>query len=270
MQRIAPRRGWFTRRLPEPLAWTCLTAFRGETSASIWASRVRKSGVIEIEHPTLCGSQIDRTRLVGGLLGRYETLSSCQVDRRTHRLQVRFKPCRIGLAELLESAQSLLAGMSSGGSLANTECLPAVPSPSEPTILVTGPRRLVFLALGGGAFAMIFVGLAIPGIPTVTFAMLSSYYLARSSIRLHGQLVRSRFFGPLIREWSLHHGLSMASKTKLFVLTMSVVGLSFLLVGITPVVLTVTFVLSTAGLVSLVRLPGVEVAQRALTGLISA
>jgi len=62
----------------------------------------------------------------------------------------------------------------------------------------------------------------------------------------------------VIREWSHHHGLSLASKTKLFVLTMGVVGLSFLLVGITPVVLTVTFVLTTAGVVSLVRLPGVE------------
>ena len=109
---------------------------------------------------------------------------------------------------------------------------------------------------------MIFVGLAIPGIPTVPFVMLSSYYLARSSIRLHGRLVRSRFFGPVVREWSLHHGLSLASKTKLFVLTFVVVGVSLVLVGITPLVLTVTFVLSTAGLVGLVRLPGVEEGNR--------
>ena len=109
---------------------------------------------------------------------------------------------------------------------------------------------------------MIFVGLAIPGVPTVTFAMLSSYYLARSSIRLHGHLVRSSFFGPVVREWGLHQGLSVKSKTKLFSVTMGVVGISFLLVGITPVVLSVTFVLSTAGLVSLVRLPGVEAEDR--------
>ena len=125
-------------------------------------------------------------------------------------------------------------------------------------MLVKGPRRVVYLALGGGAIVMVLVGLAIPGVPTVTFAMLSGYYLARSSIRLHGRLVRSRFFGPIIREWSLHHGLSAASKAKLFVVTMSVVGLSFVLVGITPLVLSVTFVLSTTGVVSLLRLPGPE------------
>ena len=71
---------------------------------------------------------------------------------------------------------------------------------------------------------MIFVGLAIPGVPTVTFLMLSSYYLARSSIRLHGHLVDSSFFGPIVREWSLRHGLSVTSKTKLFVLTLGPVA----------------------------------------------
>ena len=87
----------------------------------------------------------------------------------------------IELADLLEAAQSVLSGLRSGGSLGQADRLPAVSSDPKPTILVTGPRRLVFLALGGGAFAMIFVGLAIPGVPAVTFAMLSSYYLARSS-----------------------------------------------------------------------------------------
>ena len=70
----------------------------------------------------------------------------------------------------------------------------------------------------------------------------------------------------MIHEWSHHRGLSLISKTKLFVVTMGVVGLSFLLVGITPVVLTVTFVLTTAGVVSLVRLPGVEEENRLSLG----
>jgi uncharacterized protein len=252
------RRGWFTRRSPEPLAWTYLAAFPGEASASIWATRFAEPGLIEIDHSSLPGSEGARTSLTEGLLSRFQTLSSCQVDRRTGRLEVRFEPGRIRLAELLNAAECVLAGMSSGSSAVESDGLPAVSSPQEPTILVTGPRRLFFLALGGGAFVMIFVGLTIPGIPTVTFAMISSYYLARSSILLHGRLVRSSFFEPMLREWSQHHGLSLVSKTKLFFLTMGLVGLSFILVGITPVVLTVTFVLTTAGLVGLVRLPGLE------------
>jgi len=261
-------RGWFTRRSSEPLAWTCLVALPGVRTASIWASRVSEPGLIEIEHACLCGSKVDRKCLVDGLRGRFQSLSLCRVNRRTRRLELRFDPGRLEPAEILEAAQSFLDGTWSSVAAADTNGLSAVSSSSspEPTILVTGPRRLFYLALGGGALAMIFVGLAIPGGPTVTFPMLSSYYLARSSIRLHGHLVRSSFFGPVVREWGLHRGLSVTSKTKLSVLTMGVVGLSFLLVGITPVVLTVTFVLSTAGLVSLVRLPGVEEEDRPSVG----
>ena len=62
--RLSARRGWFARRSPEPLAWSCLTAFPEETSASIWASRVREPGVIEIEHSSLWGSRT-RSRAAG-------------------------------------------------------------------------------------------------------------------------------------------------------------------------------------------------------------
>ncbi len=128
----------------------------------------------------------------------------------------------------------------------------------ERTLLTTGPKRVLYLFLGGSSFAMIFVGLAIPGIPTVPFVMASSYYLARSSRRLHGMLARSSTFGPIVVEWSKHQGLSRMSKAKLAGLTAIVVGISFLLVPLTPLVLIMTFALSSAGLYSLLRLPGID------------
>jgi uncharacterized membrane protein YbaN (DUF454 family) len=128
----------------------------------------------------------------------------------------------------------------------------------EPTLLTTGPKRGLYLFLGGSSFAMIFVGLAVPGIPTVPFVMASSYYLARSSRRLHGMLARSGTFGPIVVEWSKHHGLSRMSKAKLAGLAAIVVGISFLLVPLTPLVLIMTFALSSAGLYSLIRLPGID------------
>ena len=39
---------------------------------------------------------------------------------------------------------------------------------------------------------MTFVGLVVPGIPTVPFLLASSYYLARSSRTLHKRLLESR------------------------------------------------------------------------------
>jgi uncharacterized membrane protein YbaN (DUF454 family) len=141
-------------------------------------------------------------------------------------------------------------------------CLTAFPGTieldQEPTLLTTGPKRVLYLFLGGSSFALIFVGLAIPGIPTVPFVMASSYYLARSSARLHDMLARSRTFGTIVAEWTTHHGLSRMSKAKLAGLTAIIVGVSFLLVPLTPLVLVVTFSLSSAGLYSLLRLPGVD------------
>jgi uncharacterized membrane protein YbaN (DUF454 family) len=135
----------------------------------------------------------------------------------------------------------------------------------EPTLLLTGSKRVLYLFLGGSSFAMIFVGLAIPGIPTVPFVMASSYYLARSSARLHGMLARSRIFGPIVVEWSTHHGLSRMSKAKLAGLTAVIVGISLLLVPLTPLVIVVTFSLSSAGLYSLLRLPGIDAERKSLT-----
>jgi len=87
---------------------------------------------------------------------------------------------------------------------------------------------------------------------------LVSYYLARSSTRLHERLVRSSFFGPIIEEWSTYQGLSRRSKVKLIGLIAVAVGVSLSLVPLTPLVLAVTFVLSSGGLYSLLRLPGVD------------
>ncbi len=87
---------------------------------------------------------------------------------------------------------------------------------------------------------------------------LVSHYLARSSTRLHERLVRSSFFGPIIEEWSTYQGLSRRSKVKLIGLIAVAVGVSLSLVPLTPLVLAVTFVLSSGGLYSLLRLPGVD------------
>ncbi len=211
---------------------------------------------MEIDHESLSGSRAGRSRLVDGLQTHAIGLSSCRVDRRTRKLEVRFEPERFDLAQLVETAEHVLTGRRTEHAFLHPELLPALRS--EPSILVTGPKRLLFLGLGGGSFALIFAGLTIPGIPTVTFAILSSHYLARSSTRLHERLVRSSFFGPIIEEWSTYQGLSRRSKVKLIGLIAVAVGVSLSLVPLTPLVLAVTFVLSSGGLYSLLRLPGVD------------
>lgn len=250
------RRPWFSWRSPQPESWSVLTAFPGESFPSIWKTRVREPGLMEFDHPSLGGSMAHQSRIVKGLRIHASGLSSCRLDRRTRKLEARFDPNRVDLTRLVETADHVLNGKPSGHATLDPELLPALSA--EPSILVTGPKRLLFLGLGGGSFALIFAGLTIPGIPTVTFVILSSYYLTRSSTRLHERLVQSSFFRPIIEEWSTCQGLSRRSKVKLIGLVATAVGVSFTLMPLTPIVLAVTFVLSTGGLYSLLRLPGID------------
>ena len=255
-----PRTGWWSRKSQD---WTHLAAFPRNPSCSIWEARIKVPGLIELGHEALSVNTGRSSGLIGELLARSTAIDACQLDPRTRGLLAQYAPGQVEISSLLDHAEQALKACPPGRLAALSDDVSVASIPGEPTMLVAGPRRILYLTLGGVAFAMIVVGLAIPGIPTVTFLMVSSYYLVRSSTRLYDRLVRSRFFGPVIREWTLRHGLSRRSKGKLAGLTLAAIGASFVLVGITPIVLTVTFVLSSAGLFSLIRLPEVE-AEKAL------
>jgi uncharacterized membrane protein YbaN (DUF454 family) len=248
---------WLSRR---PQAWSSLTAFAGEGTASVWEADLPEPGSIRIRHQVFLNQRTLGSRLACGLKTDFEGLSVCRFDRRTRGLEVQFEPGSLDVPRLLQAAEDRLAALrlASEGSVPASTWLPAKYSPGEPAILVSGPRRVLYLGLGCGAVAMIFVGLSVPGVPTVTFAIAASYYLARSSIRLHDRVVRSRLFGPIVREWITRHGLSLRSKLKLIALTGALVIVSFLLVPITPLVLAVTFVLSSGGVYSILRMPGID------------
>ncbi len=250
------RRSWFKRSSPRPESWSVLAAFAAESQPSIWKARLKETGLIEIDHESFSGSRRVRSRLLAGLQAFAAVPGSCRIDRRSRKLELRFEPDRFDLAQILDTAEHVRAGKPNVLAVLQPEVLPAL-SPA-PSILVSGRKRVLYLALGGGSFALIFAGITVPGIPTVTFAVLSGYYLARSSIRLHDHLVRSGFFGPIIHEWSKLHGLSKRSKLKLIGLIAAAVAVSFSIVTITPMVLGVTFVLSTGGVYTLLHLPGIE------------
>ena len=66
---------------------------------------------------------------------------------------------------------------------------------------------LAWLALGLGV-----VGIAVPGLPTVPFVLLSAYAAGRGSQRLHAWLLAHRQFGPVIRDWQAHGAVSRRAK----------------------------------------------------------
>ncbi|MDZ7751996.1 MAG: YbaN family protein [Gammaproteobacteria bacterium] len=53
---------------------------------------------------------------------------------------------------------------------------------------------LLFVGIGA-------VGAVLPLLPTTPFILLAAWCFARSSPRLHGWLMTSELFGPLLRDW---------------------------------------------------------------------
>ena len=66
---------------------------------------------------------------------------------------------------------------------------------------------LAYASLGLG-----FVGIVVPGLPTVPFVLLAAFAAARGSRRLHDWLLAHERFGPAIRDWEREGAVSRRAK----------------------------------------------------------
>ena len=62
------------------------------------------------------------------------------------------------------------------------------------------------LLLAGGWFFVLLalVGLLLPLVPSTPFVLLAAFCFSRSSERIHGWLLRSPGFGPILSDWEAH------------------------------------------------------------------
>ena len=72
--------------------------------------------------------------------------------------------------------------------------------------------RGFFLAGGVACVALGAAGLVLPLLPTTPFILLAAFCFARASPRLHQRLLRSRTFGPIVREWDQHRAIPWRTK----------------------------------------------------------
>lgn len=64
---------------------------------------------------------------------------------------------------------------------------------------------LFFLLLGG-------IGVVLPLLPTTPFVLLAAACFAKSSPRMHGWLLQSELFGPMLRDWETNKCVSRRVK----------------------------------------------------------
>jgi uncharacterized protein len=61
--------------------------------------------------------------------------------------------------------------------------------------------RHLFLVLGATSLALGFIGIFLPVLPTTPFVLLAAYCFSKGSPKLHGWILASPLFGPMIADW---------------------------------------------------------------------
>jgi uncharacterized membrane protein YbaN (DUF454 family) len=140
---------------------------------------------------------------------RLRGVTFAESSKWTGNLLVLFNPAIL-------SENDVLAEMLSVEGVAAADAIPAPNLPmnsapaaegTQPAGYVTGWRRTVYRALGWVSVGLAAVGFALPGIPGAPFVVLAGYFFIRSSPRSHAWLLRSRWFGPILRDWEQHRGV---------------------------------------------------------------
>jgi uncharacterized membrane protein YbaN (DUF454 family) len=127
----------------------------------------------------------------------------------------------------------------------------------ETVTYVQGPRAVMYKALGWSSVGMAVVGAITPGIPTAPFVILAGYFFVRSSPESHRWLRRSRWFGPILRDWEAHRGVRRSIRNA----AVALIGGSMVVTALLglPTPLTVTIMaLQVVGIAIVMRLRVVE------------
>jgi len=72
--------------------------------------------------------------------------------------------------------------------------------------------RLLALILAYIFLALAIVGVILPGLPTVPFLLLTAWFAARGSDRLHSWLYAHPHLGKQLTDWEQHGAVSRTSK----------------------------------------------------------
>jgi uncharacterized membrane protein YbaN (DUF454 family) len=155
--------------------------------------------------------------------------------------------------ELLAVAAEGIDELGAGGILV----IPDEGELAEAGAYVTGRWRKAYKILGWSSVGMAGVGAALPGIPTVPFVVLASYFFVRSSPEAHAWLLRSRWFGTILRDWEERRGVRRGVKyTALGLMGAGLVVTS--VIGLPLAVIAAIAALELVGAVIVLRLPVID------------
>lgn len=116
-------------------------------------------------------------------------------------------------------------------------------------------RRWLYVGLGCVFVALGAIGVVLPGIPTTPFLLLASFFLVRSSPRLHRKMLASKTFGPVLADWNRHRGLRRRVKRIAVFSCSLMIGVSVLFGGLPWLARTLVLAAGGYGIWFVARLP---------------
>ncbi len=133
------------------------------------------------------------------------------------------------------------------------------PASPEPAVVAVAPtlhgwRRWLFVALGWFFVGLAVLGAILPLLPTTPFLLLASYFFVRSSPRLNAWLLRSKLFGPFLRNWQKHRAVSRRVKITALTILPVVVVASATLGNLPWYLIVLLLVLAAIGMTVVLRL----------------
>lgn len=126
---------------------------------------------------------------------------------------------------------------------------------------LSGIGRWLYLGLGYGFLGLSIVGVVSPFVPTTPFVLLSSYFFVRSSPVLHGRLLRSRLFGPILRDWYVHRAMRRSLRRKLLLIMFGVFASTVALAGLSSPAVPIMLLVSLFSFSVVMQIPVIEDAQ---------
>jgi uncharacterized membrane protein YbaN (DUF454 family) len=233
--------------------WSTLTAFRHQDGVSLWETVELEPARIRLRRPGISGSR-SRLSLLADALAEIEGVEACYVSPWFHRITIDVCQDTPLPDHFLDDVEQALEIKRVG----RQEPEPRTPvrATDADFVVAAGWKRLMYLGMAGGSFAMTLVALIVPGIPRDPFLLATSYCLARSSPELNERLRHTWFVGPILRDGENRGGLGRFSKAKLIVLALVIVGVSVVLKSLTPFALILIVLISSLSICGIASMPG--------------
>ena len=116
-------------------------------------------------------------------------------------------------------------------------------------------RQRTYGVLAVGSVGMAWIGLLVPGIPTVPFVILAAVLASKSSPAFHNRLRKTRVFGPMIRDWEEHRAVRPRVKMQAVIVTVAIVGFTVVFAPPSPTLYTLIGTMSVFSLAVISQIP---------------